>query len=195
MSQVDSLTAPDRKTHELIRMAVTVVLRNHEGVRRHAMLAHEVGATWEEVLGSIMLTTPGVGLLPAVRRSRSHATVSTAPRPPKPSDGDNDVGLRGAVPHPAEAHRPQPELLAGRRAGRARLLALPGRRLLHPSARSRSARCATRRTWRPRPCRGGRRSRPTRSTTSRGCRDRSCRTSSRSSRSSSSRACGSRPTS
>ena len=47
-------------------MAVTVVLRNHEGVQRHAMLAHEVGATWEEVLGSIMLTTPGVGLLPAV---------------------------------------------------------------------------------------------------------------------------------
>jgi alkylhydroperoxidase/carboxymuconolactone decarboxylase family protein YurZ len=67
MSQVDSLAAPDRKTHELIRMAVTVVLRNHEGVRRHAMLAHEVGATWEEVLGSIMLTTPGVGLLPAVQ--------------------------------------------------------------------------------------------------------------------------------
>ena len=67
MSQVDSLKAPDRKTHELIRMAVTVVLRNHEGVQRHAMLAHEVGATWEEVLGSIMLTTPGVGLLPAVQ--------------------------------------------------------------------------------------------------------------------------------
>jgi len=67
MSQVDSLSAPDRKTHELIRMAVTVVLRNHEGVRRHAMLAHEVGATWDEVLGSIMLTTPGVGLLPAVQ--------------------------------------------------------------------------------------------------------------------------------
>jgi alkylhydroperoxidase/carboxymuconolactone decarboxylase family protein YurZ len=66
MSQVDSLTAPDRKTHELIRMAVTVVLRNHEGTRRHAMLAHEVGATWEEVLGSIMLTTPGIGLQPAI---------------------------------------------------------------------------------------------------------------------------------
>lgn len=66
MSQVDSLKAPDRKTHELVRLAVTVVLRNHEGTRRHAMLAHEVGATWEEVLGSIMLTTPGVGLLPAV---------------------------------------------------------------------------------------------------------------------------------
>jgi alkylhydroperoxidase/carboxymuconolactone decarboxylase family protein YurZ len=65
MSQIDSLPAPDRKTHELIRMAVTVVLRNGAGVRHHARLAREVGASWEEILGSIMLTTPGVGLLPA----------------------------------------------------------------------------------------------------------------------------------
>lgn len=66
MSQIDSLQAPDRKTHELIRMAVTVVLRNPAGVHRHARLAREVGASWDEILGSIMLTTPGVGLLPAV---------------------------------------------------------------------------------------------------------------------------------
>ena len=66
MSQIDSLTAPDRKTHELIRLACTVVLRNPAGVRRHAMLAREVGASWDEILGSIMLTTPGFGLLPAV---------------------------------------------------------------------------------------------------------------------------------
>jgi alkylhydroperoxidase/carboxymuconolactone decarboxylase family protein YurZ len=66
MAQVDSLEAPDRKTHELIRMVVTVSLRNPEGVQRHAQLAHEVGATWEEILGSIMLTVPGYGLLPAV---------------------------------------------------------------------------------------------------------------------------------
>jgi alkylhydroperoxidase/carboxymuconolactone decarboxylase family protein YurZ len=66
MSQIDSLGAPDRKTHELIRMVVTVVIRNPEGVQRHARLAREVGATWEEILGSIMLTTPGSGLLPAV---------------------------------------------------------------------------------------------------------------------------------
>ena len=44
----------------------TVVLRNHEGIVRHARLAREVGATWEEVLGSIMLTTPGFGMLCAV---------------------------------------------------------------------------------------------------------------------------------
>jgi alkylhydroperoxidase/carboxymuconolactone decarboxylase family protein YurZ len=67
MSQIDSLHAPDRKTHELIRMVVTVMLRNPEGVQRHARLAREVGASWEEILGSIMLTTPGLGLLPAVQ--------------------------------------------------------------------------------------------------------------------------------
>ncbi len=66
MSQLDSLKAPDRKTHELIRMVVTVGLRNPAGVQRHAQLAREVGATWEEILGSIMLTVPGHGLLPAV---------------------------------------------------------------------------------------------------------------------------------
>ena len=67
MAQMDSLDAPDRKTHELIRMVVTVGLRNPEGVVRHARLAREVGASWEEILGSIMLTTPGAGLLPAVQ--------------------------------------------------------------------------------------------------------------------------------
>ncbi|MFN8036707.1 MAG: hypothetical protein U0V73_12305 [Acidimicrobiia bacterium] len=66
LSQIDSLTAPDRKTHELIRLACTVILRNAPGVRRHAMLAREVGADWDEILGSIMLTLPGFGLLPAV---------------------------------------------------------------------------------------------------------------------------------
>jgi alkylhydroperoxidase/carboxymuconolactone decarboxylase family protein YurZ len=66
LSQLESLKAPDRKTHELIRMACTVGLRNGLGVRRHAQLAAEVGAAWEEILGSIMLTVPSYGLLPAV---------------------------------------------------------------------------------------------------------------------------------
>ena len=66
LSQIDSLKAPDRKTHELIRMVVTVGLRNPDGVERHARFARELGATWEEILGSIMLTIPGHGLLPAV---------------------------------------------------------------------------------------------------------------------------------
>jgi len=66
MSQIDSLRAPDRKTHELIRLVCLVILRNHAGIARHAQLAREVGATWEEVLGAIMLTCPGFGVLLAV---------------------------------------------------------------------------------------------------------------------------------
>ena len=66
MSQIDSLRAPDRKTHELIRMVCTVIARNPPGVQRHAMLAAEVGATWEEIAGAVILTEPAFGLLPAV---------------------------------------------------------------------------------------------------------------------------------
>ena len=66
LAQIDSLRAPDRKTHELIRMVCTVILRNPPGVQRHAMLAAEVGATWEEIAGSIVLTQPAFGLLSAV---------------------------------------------------------------------------------------------------------------------------------
>lgn len=66
LSQVDSLQAPDRKTHELIRMVCTVIGRNQVGIRRHARLAREVGATWDEVLGSIMLTSVMFGVGPAV---------------------------------------------------------------------------------------------------------------------------------
>ncbi|HZU79240.1 MAG TPA: hypothetical protein VE991_04940, partial [Acidimicrobiales bacterium] len=33
------------------------------GITRHAMLAAEVGATWEEIFGSIMLTEPAFGVL------------------------------------------------------------------------------------------------------------------------------------
>jgi alkylhydroperoxidase/carboxymuconolactone decarboxylase family protein YurZ len=66
LSAIDSLRAPDRKTHELIRMVCTVILRNPEGVQRHAMLAAEVGATWDEIAGSILLTEPAFGLLRAV---------------------------------------------------------------------------------------------------------------------------------
>ena len=74
MSSIDSLRAPDRKTHELIRMVCTVVARQHGGVQRHARLAAQVGATWDEIAGSILLTEPAFGIvlaiqaLPAARR-------------------------------------------------------------------------------------------------------------------------------
>lgn len=66
LSQIDSLGAPDRKTHELIKMVCTVILRNQPGVTRHARLAAEVGATWEEIAGSILLTEPAFGLVRVV---------------------------------------------------------------------------------------------------------------------------------
>ncbi len=66
LSQIDSLSAPDRKTHELIRMVCSVVARNPQGIRRHAMLAAEVGASWEEVAGSVVLAEPAFGILVVV---------------------------------------------------------------------------------------------------------------------------------
>ncbi len=74
MAQIDSLRAPDRKTHELIRMVCTVILRNAAGVQRHAMLAAEVGASWDEIAGAILLTEPAFGLLRAVE-ALPHARV------------------------------------------------------------------------------------------------------------------------
>ncbi len=74
MSSIDSLRAPDRKTHELIRMVCTVIARQPGGVQRHARLAAEVGASWDEIAGSILLTEPAFGIvlaiqaLPAARR-------------------------------------------------------------------------------------------------------------------------------
>jgi len=74
MASIDSLRAPDRKTHELIRMVCTVIARQPGGVQRHARLAAEVGATWDEIAGSILLTEPAFGIvlaiqaLPAARR-------------------------------------------------------------------------------------------------------------------------------
>ena len=63
LSQIDSLGAPDRKTHELIRMVCSVVARNPQGIRHHARLAAEVGASWEEVAGSVILVEPAFGIL------------------------------------------------------------------------------------------------------------------------------------
>ena len=67
LSAIDSLDSPDRKTHELVRLVCSVILRHPAGVERHARLAREVGADWREVLGTIMLTTANFGILPAVQ--------------------------------------------------------------------------------------------------------------------------------
>jgi len=90
MSQLDSLPAPDRRTHELIRLACTVILRNPAGVERHTRLAREVGASWQEILGSIMLTCPGFGLLPAVEAIPHAKRAYHAARDPELEEGDDD---------------------------------------------------------------------------------------------------------
>ena len=66
LSSIDSLRQPDRKTHELIRMVCSVIARNPQGIRRHAMLAAEVGASWEEVACSAILAEPAFGILVVV---------------------------------------------------------------------------------------------------------------------------------
>jgi hypothetical protein len=65
LSSIESLRAPDRRTHELVRLACQVIARSPVGIERHARLAGEVGASWEDVLGSILLTQPTFGVLPA----------------------------------------------------------------------------------------------------------------------------------
>jgi alkylhydroperoxidase/carboxymuconolactone decarboxylase family protein YurZ len=94
MSQLDSLSAPDRRTHELIRLVCTVILRNPAGVERHARLAREVGASWEEILGSIMLTCPGFGLLPAVEAIPHARRGFKAALDPEREEEDTDDGDR-----------------------------------------------------------------------------------------------------
>ena len=91
LGQIDSLGAPDRKTHELIRMVCTVILRNPAGVRRHAMLAKEFGASWEEIAGSILLTLPGFGLLAAVE-AMPHARKGFDSAPEAEAEDDDDDG-------------------------------------------------------------------------------------------------------
>ena len=91
MASIDSLRAPDRKTHELIRMVCTVIARQPGGVQRHARLAAEVGATWDEISGSILLTEPAFGIvlaiqaLPAARRGFKQGTEGTR----EEDDGDS----------------------------------------------------------------------------------------------------------
>jgi hypothetical protein len=83
LSAIDSLEAPDRKTHELVRLVCSVILRNPTGIERHARLAREVGADWPEVLGTIMLTTANFGILPAVEALPTARTGFDAAVPPE----------------------------------------------------------------------------------------------------------------
>jgi alkylhydroperoxidase/carboxymuconolactone decarboxylase family protein YurZ len=91
MASIDSLRAPDRKTHELIRMVCTVIARQPGGVQRHARLAAEVGASWDDIAGSILLTQPAFGIvlaiqaLPAARRGYQQGAAGS----PEEDDGES----------------------------------------------------------------------------------------------------------
>ena len=66
LGQIDSLQSPSRVTQELVRLACSVILRHPPGIKRHAMLAAEFGASWDDVMGTLVLTQPGFGLVPAI---------------------------------------------------------------------------------------------------------------------------------
>ena len=61
------------------------------------MLAREVGASWDEVLGSIMLTLPGFGLLPAVE-AIPHARTGFDAAPEPEADGDEEPDCMSDAP-------------------------------------------------------------------------------------------------
>ena len=90
LAAIDSLTILDRRTHELIRLVCTAVLRNHEGVSRHAQFAAEAGATWDEVVCALLLTEPAFGIAPAVEALPHARRGYEAADEPEP-DTDDDT--------------------------------------------------------------------------------------------------------
>jgi alkylhydroperoxidase/carboxymuconolactone decarboxylase family protein YurZ len=52
----------DQKTKQLINIAINTALRNPRGVRFHAMMAKQAGATREEILGAVVMNLHLSGL-------------------------------------------------------------------------------------------------------------------------------------
>ena len=95
LAQVDELSVLDRKTRELIRMVASVATRSPKGVERHAMLAREFGAAWNEVLGAIVLTMPALGMQPAVDAIGPARQGFDAAPPDEPDDADASDDMAG----------------------------------------------------------------------------------------------------
>jgi alkylhydroperoxidase/carboxymuconolactone decarboxylase family protein YurZ len=53
----------DEKTKQLINIAIQTSIRNSEGVRAHAALAHGAGATREEIVGAVVMNLHLTGLV------------------------------------------------------------------------------------------------------------------------------------
>jgi alkylhydroperoxidase/carboxymuconolactone decarboxylase family protein YurZ len=90
LGAIDSLLAPDRKTHELIRLACSVIQRNPAGIERHAMLAAEFDASWEDVVGTLVLTQPSFGFVPAIEAFPHARRGFESGLAAKDSDEDDD---------------------------------------------------------------------------------------------------------
>jgi alkylhydroperoxidase/carboxymuconolactone decarboxylase family protein YurZ len=58
-----SLQGLDQKTKQLINVAIQTAIRNSQGVRMHAVLAHEAGATREEIVGAVVMNLHLTGLV------------------------------------------------------------------------------------------------------------------------------------
>jgi len=64
LSAIESIPAPALLTAKLIRLALSVVAPSPAGVRRNTILAAELGATWDDIFGTMVLTVPSGGLGP-----------------------------------------------------------------------------------------------------------------------------------
>jgi len=58
-----SLNGLDKKTTQLINIAIQTSIRNAEGVRSHAILARKAGATKEEIVGAVVMNLHLTGLV------------------------------------------------------------------------------------------------------------------------------------
>ena len=58
-----TLNGLDAKTKQLINIAIQTSVRNSEGVRLHAIMAHQAGATKEEIVGAVVMNLHLTGLV------------------------------------------------------------------------------------------------------------------------------------
>jgi len=58
-----SLNGLDPKTKQLINIAIQTATRNPRGVKMHAMMAHSIGATRDEIIGAVVMNLHLTGLV------------------------------------------------------------------------------------------------------------------------------------
>ena len=57
------LNGLDNKTKQLINIAIQTSIRNSQGVRMHAMMAYQAGATRDEIVGAVVMNLHLTGLV------------------------------------------------------------------------------------------------------------------------------------